>query len=249
MGHSTSMATVDEILSSKLESLLPILDAFNYRHRSQHSSSHWWSKFKLLRRSVHSLAADLAEHQALHQLPAERKSTAAKTKYKIVKKQIIARSTLIRGQTVPRAYLCFSQLIADNQHATLGLMLLCTLAKVNSVLSALLPQRREAIEDKSHELLDLKPIRPAGAMLAHSKDFDPCRDADRGIIISRNRVAGSTTKLKHQIPSGSPNQDKYTPQETSPLPSMEKAVGRDKKKRKSRKTGKSDELSSLFGSL
>ncbi|KAJ2976052.1 hypothetical protein NQ176_g5169 [Zarea fungicola] len=247
MGHRALLATVDETLISKIESLPPILDAFNYRHRNQHSSSHWWSKFQLLRRSVHSLAAGLAENQALHQLPAERKSTAAKTRHKIVQKQIIARATLIRGQTLPRAYLCFSQLIADNQHATLGLMLLCALAKVNSVLSAMLPRRREAIDDKSHELLDPKLIRSAGAMLAQSTDLDSRWDADRGITMLRNRLVGSTTKLNHHVPSG-PNQDKYTPQETSTLPSMEKSSRREKKNSKL-KMGKGDELSSLFGSL
>ena len=38
---------------------------------------------------------------------------------------------------MPRAYLAFSQVVADNQYASLGLMLVGTLAKVKKVIESL----------------------------------------------------------------------------------------------------------------
>jgi ribonuclease MRP protein subunit RMP1 len=45
--------------SETLAPFLPILNAFAHRHKNQHSSTHWWSSFSVLRRAVRNLAGDL----------------------------------------------------------------------------------------------------------------------------------------------------------------------------------------------
>lgn len=107
MDLAIAAAATDVGLTTKLASLLPILDAFNYRHRNQHSASHWWSAFKQFRHGARSLAADLHRHQALNQphTDSSKKSTAAKAKAKRAQKQLLARLALFRNHTVPKAYM------------------------------------------------------------------------------------------------------------------------------------------------
>ncbi|PHH62414.1 hypothetical protein CDD81_7133 [Ophiocordyceps australis] len=95
---------------ASLATLLPILQAFNHRHRNQHRSTHWWASFNLLRRSLHALASNPPD----------------------------ARPHLYRlnNHLLPRAYISFSQLVSDEQFAPLGLLLLTILARVNSILAA-----------------------------------------------------------------------------------------------------------------
>jgi ribonuclease MRP protein subunit RMP1 len=45
--------------SDSLAPLIPILNGFAHRHKNQHSSSHWWSSFSVLRRAVRNLVNDL----------------------------------------------------------------------------------------------------------------------------------------------------------------------------------------------
>lgn len=105
MDHTAATAAADATLCGKLETLLPILDAFNYRHRNQHSASHWWSEFRQLRRNAHALAEDLSRHQTLHKLQTEKKSTSAKNKARTVQKQLLARAVLLRDHTIPKSYM------------------------------------------------------------------------------------------------------------------------------------------------
>lgn len=94
--------------TAKLAALLPILDAFNHRHRNQHSASPWWSSFRLFRRGARALTDDLRRHQALQQKlqndAGGKKSTSTKTKAKTVQRQLLARVTILRDHTVQKAY-------------------------------------------------------------------------------------------------------------------------------------------------
>jgi ribonuclease MRP protein subunit RMP1 len=45
--------------ATSLAYVLPVLDAFNHRHKNQHSATHWWSSFSLLRRRSRELATVL----------------------------------------------------------------------------------------------------------------------------------------------------------------------------------------------
>ncbi|EGX91630.1 hypothetical protein CCM_05788 [Cordyceps militaris CM01] len=267
MDHGIAAATADVALATKLAALLPILDAFHYRHRNQHAASHWWSAFQLFRRGTRSLAADLRRHQMLSRSQAEngKKSTTTKTRSKIAQRQLLARVTLFCNHTVPKAYLylqmrrgtltnpansesCFSQLVADNQHATLGLLLLSALASMNSILTSISPLLQGPITLASatyDPVPDMQPpdSTPKQRQPQQGRNFNN----DKGVAISRDHIPGPVPK-----PSKSSNP---TPREdTTPksgrkrsMDSMEKLVGKPKKKKPKKKD--KDELSSLFGSL
>ncbi|KAM3507197.1 hypothetical protein MY11210_007233 [Beauveria gryllotalpidicola] len=250
MDHSVLVAAADAALTTKLTTLLPVLDAFNHRHRNQHSASHWWSAFKLLRRGTRSLAADLRRHQALSRLQTDssKKSTAAKTK--TAQKQLLARVTLLRDHTVPKAYLCFSQLIADNQHAILGLLLMSSLASVHSILNSISPPPQEPDPRPSAVNSPLSNTHPTDSTSKHKQsqlghDFN----TDRGVAISRDRVTGVVSKPpKPSKPPRSEDAAAKDKHKNPVVPSIKKSDDRPNKK-KVKKKGKGDELSSLFGSL
>ncbi|TQV92339.1 hypothetical protein V2A60_007028 [Cordyceps javanica] len=250
MDHSAAAAAADVGLTSKLASLLPILDAFQYRHRNQHATSHWWSAFQLLRRGARSLAADLRRHQALGRPQADggKRSTAAKGRSKISQKQVLARTTLFRNHIIPKAYLSFSQLVADNQHAALGLLLLSTLASINDVVNSVLPPSQEPtpLSSVTRNPAPDTYLRDSASKLQHtavSRDLNH----DRGVAISRNDFPDVTLKLsKPSKPTTSASTEPKSSDKARLVPGMKKADERPKKKAK--KKGK-DELSSLFGSL
>jgi hypothetical protein len=62
--------------------LLPILDAFNHRHKNQHRASHWWAELQILRRSVRALAT--AARQA--------NGSSVRSRADWMKKRIVSRS-------------------------------------------------------------------------------------------------------------------------------------------------------------
>ncbi|EFY93864.1 hypothetical protein MAC_00355 [Metarhizium acridum CQMa 102] len=51
-----TQATNHPHASTTLNTILPLLDAFNHRHHNQHRTSHWWATFGILRRSLRALA-------------------------------------------------------------------------------------------------------------------------------------------------------------------------------------------------
>ncbi|KAJ4159308.1 uncharacterized protein LMH87_008215 [Akanthomyces muscarius] len=260
MDLAIAAAATDVGLTTKLASLLPILDAFNYRHRNQHSASHWWSAFRQFRHGARSLAADLHRHQALNQphTDSSKKSTAAKAKAKRAQKQLLARLALFRNHTVPKAYICFSQLIADNQHAALGLLLFSALASVNSILDSISPPQQQS-SGAQRPVADTSPSSTPSTSNQPRQGRD--ENTDRGVTISRDRIAGVAPKPSKRL-SPAPNEDAAAKNRDSdtqsnkkrPVRSIEKAdqvleADQKQKKKKSKKKAKGDELSSLFGSL
>lgn len=76
--HPSSTTAVDSPFSSSsipydaTATLIPILDAFNHRHRNQHRASHWWPVFRILRRSVSALAIEI-QHTRTGSVPHSRR--------------------------------------------------------------------------------------------------------------------------------------------------------------------------------
>lgn len=98
------------IMTTSLPSTVPLLDAFTYRHRNQHSASHWWSSHALLRRRVTALSSLLHRRSVL--LDPSRKlgssSSYSKSKSKqlaVVERQIQNHARHVRDHVVPRAHL------------------------------------------------------------------------------------------------------------------------------------------------
>ncbi|KFA65469.1 hypothetical protein S40285_00454 [Stachybotrys chlorohalonatus IBT 40285] len=195
-------AAAQPVPSESLASLLPILDAFNHRHRNQHHASHWWSGFRLLRRSIRLLAVG----------PSRRSEQD--------------RAGWIGSHAVPRCYLT-----ADNQHASLGLLLLAVLARLSAILSTILPEATTRPSTAA-------PSSNAPSAQEQDQAASGGLDRDRGTVVSRQHLAVQHAELA---------QDRSRPKPPSPAPPPSKTSKPNKKRKK--RSNKDDELSSLFGSL
>ncbi|EWY91701.1 hypothetical protein FOYG_08713 [Fusarium oxysporum NRRL 32931] len=227
--------------SDSLAPLIPILNGFAHRHKNQHSSSHWWSSFSVLRRAVRNLVNDL-------------NSRPKKVKSGGVKRDVypaLARAKWIMRHVVPGAFVTFSQLAADNQHAPLGLLLLSVLARTNTLLSQLVP-------DHDHNPPISTSTEPMPSELSKHQTSDlktddaPNAGVDMGVAISRDELLSTQKKTKPVPKADSRSKDlklkeyetKTTHTDTKKISSKSDTMDKPKKKTKN-----SDELSSLFGSL
>ncbi|KAI9147933.1 Ribonuclease MRP protein subunit rmp1 [Paramyrothecium foliicola] len=212
LSSSSALTSACVHADEALTPILPILEAFNHRHKNQHRASHWWAEFGILRRSLRALASD-----ALH-----RHGSA-----------LLSRAQWLKSHIIPRSYLAFTQLAADNQHAPLGLLLLALLARVNAIVSDLLP---EAAPPPNLEVKDVSSCDVAP---------EDSTTLDKGTVVSREDLMAlrrdkPSSKVKPSIP-----EIKSMTSFDSPPRKIEK---KKTKKKPSTKKG-DDEWSSLFGKL
>ncbi|KAF3076529.1 hypothetical protein CFAM422_000992 [Trichoderma lentiforme] len=210
MSSSTaSLATA----TTSLSPILPILNAFNHRHHNQHRLAHWWPVFRIFRRTIRALIDDLTSR---------RRQDAASPP---------PRAIWLNKHFISRAYIAFSQLAADNQHAPLGLLLLAILARTHTALTQLLDQ----------------PVIPPPSSNTRSNDVNQ----DKGVAIARQKQPPPTERLKTQFttqpPSDGQQGEKLDRDAIKPTKSKSKEISSKEKKKK--KKAKGDALSSLFGSL
>ncbi|KPM36077.1 hypothetical protein AK830_g10490 [Neonectria ditissima] len=221
-----STETLSHIHAS-LTPLLSILHAAAHRHRNQHSASHWWAAFALLRRATRNLAAALLRRprRADHDIPA------------------VVHAKWMACHIISRAYIAFTQLAADNQHAPLGLLLLAVLARINHLLSDLVPSDHNT---KSVSTPAVPTSLTPGPNPAPSSISRPDGDVDMGVAVSREELALPMTSSREvecpTVKGSGPEQPKIK----KLAKATTKEAAKDKKKKK-KKGG--DALSSLFGSL
>ncbi|KAF5962823.1 ribonuclease MRP protein subunit rmp1 [Fusarium bulbicola] len=239
--------------SDSLAPLIPILNGFAHRHKNQHSSTHWWSSFSILRRAVRNLINDL-------------NSRPRKVKSGGVKRDVhpaLVRAKWMMRHVVPGAFVweanrmfysthsTFSQLAADNQYAPLGLLLLSVLARTYTILSQLVP-------DHDHNPPISTSTKPMPSEPSKHKTSDlgtddaPNAGVDMGVAISRDELLSTQKKSKAVSKADSLSKDlkskqretKTTHTDTKRIPSKSDTIEKPRKKTKN-----SDELASLFGSL
>ncbi|KAF7544621.1 hypothetical protein G7Z17_g9796 [Cylindrodendrum hubeiense] len=224
---SPSTETLSQLHAS-LTPTLPVLQAVAHRHRNQHSASHWWAAFGLLRRAARNLATALLRRSRRidHDLPA------------VIHAKWMAR------HVVPRAYIAFTQLAADNQHAPLGLMLLGILARINSLLSNLVPS--DHASESTSTPATVVTLDPA------SSSARPDEHLDMGVAVSRDELAipkppsREPDRVVAKEPSSKEGKAKKLAKSTADV--VKDTPGNIKEKKKKKKKG-GDALSSLFGSL
>ncbi|UNI16278.1 RNase MRP subunit [Purpureocillium takamizusanense] len=234
---------------SSLAETLYILDAFNHRHHNQHRATHWWPSFRILHRRLRALYDALLFST---RIPVGRpalsnplSSSSAAARGRLVR----LRAGWMRAHIVPRAYVSFSQLAADNQHAPLGLLLLAVLSRVDTVLATLVPS------DDSAALLAPEVNLPrASVTVAHSMPMETeAPPPDLGVPVSRQVIPHPVEKHdKHAYERSPSESNKKRPRDTTADVAATGASGeRRESKKKSRKKGKdgSDAFASLFGSL
>ncbi|EGR48841.1 uncharacterized protein TRIREDRAFT_107591 [Trichoderma reesei QM6a] len=259
--------------ASSLSPLLPILHAFNHRHHNQHRLAHWWPVFRILRRTLRALVDDLTSSST----STSSSSTSSSSKLSSRPRRDAAalssqppppppRAIWLSKHFIPRAYIAFSQLAADNQHAPLGLLLLAVLSRVHAVVTQLLLDHTATSSSTSTTPLTSK--LPPSIQDKRSIDVS---SQDKGITISRDthtppthnteRLRTLQTTKTTPTPTSSARHSSDDPRSgnvanseavTATKPSRPKSMeasSKDDKKKKKKKKGKGDELSSLFGSL
>ena len=116
-----------------LEKLVPVQQLLHltvHRNKNQHRITKWWGNLQLLRRNIKKLVEMLESKEA---------------EYRRGKEALLKMSNWMAAEIVPRTYLSFSAVVADNQYASLGLMLMGCLARVNACVS--FPRSRVSSEE------------------------------------------------------------------------------------------------------
>ncbi|KAI2469210.1 hypothetical protein F4781DRAFT_233328 [Annulohypoxylon bovei var. microspora] len=116
----------------KLQPLQPVLRGFNHRNRNQHRRAAWWAPFGMLRRHVEKLVDELLDLAATAAKSKNKKRKRGDESDNRAERKVRDHVKWLRDLLVPKCYIAFSQLTADNQFATLGVVLLGALAQVNA---------------------------------------------------------------------------------------------------------------------
>ncbi|KAB5558378.1 hypothetical protein GE09DRAFT_1221496 [Coniochaeta sp. 2T2.1] len=185
-----------------LESLtaaVGILDLFAHRNRNQHRLSKWWAPFDMLRRNARKAIPDVEacveSRTKIAALEAKKKKgkviASAREKDEELRKKMEGRARWLGAEIVPRAYLAFTQLAADNQYAHLGLGLVGVLAQVNAAVEMLVPPE-ETDGDAA--------VTAAGKTVTGKGITDATDVPDMGVAISRGEIGqrGSSKQVETQ---------------------------------------------------
>jgi len=135
---------------------------------------------------------------------------------------------------MPDAYLAFTQLAADNQHAALGLLLIGVQAQIGTALDLVLggpAHRRGDAAAAAAALTAPDVVRPR-----------PSPDVDLGVAVSRSELPSRDAGDKAARGAGGPSSGGLEVVEAT-----KKEGGERKRKTKKRKKG--DEFDDLFSSL
>ncbi|KAI1268656.1 hypothetical protein F5Y18DRAFT_238119 [Xylariaceae sp. FL1019] len=150
---------------SKLQSLQPIFKGIAHRNHNQHRRSSWWPSFGMLRRNcdkfISALQCAISEEQVNAAKAAKAQKASNKKRrrealagiehdesakgYLVVgevknsNEKAVAYAVWMRNVLVPKCYVAFSQLTADNQFATLGVVLISALSQVHAVCRLVAP--------------------------------------------------------------------------------------------------------------
>ncbi|KAH8123021.1 hypothetical protein ACSS6W_008246 [Trichoderma asperelloides] len=240
---ATSSSPPPTLTAESFSPLLPILNAFNHRHHNQHRLAHWWPVFRSLRRTIRNLIDDLSPPStSLSSRPAARQQASSQP--------IPPRAIWLNKHFIPRAYVAFSQLAADNQHAPLGLLLIAILSRIHTALSPLLsvdnpitkPQPKTI---RSNDLLTSqdKGVAIARQELSLAKTTTPSTSTER----LKTSITQSILDSRQQLQQISKRDgEPVKPVKSKLNEASSSSISKEKKKKKK---SKGDALSSLFGSL
>jgi ribonuclease MRP protein subunit RMP1 len=113
-----------------------LLHLTHHRNKNQHRLSKWYKWFSILRRQISKLITELENLETAETYSS--KKYLEESKYvKAARERVEVRVAFLRERVIGDAYLAFSNLVADNQYSVLGLALLGSLARVQSVLGQL----------------------------------------------------------------------------------------------------------------
>ncbi|CZT46210.1 uncharacterized protein RSE6_06609 [Rhynchosporium secalis] len=155
----------------ELTSISQLLHLTHHRNKNQHRLAKWWKAFSVLRRQVGRLVAEVETLERAVKFSSGA-SLGEKSRKKGIRKQL-------EKEEESKA---FSNVIADNQYAALGLMIMATLARVQTLLKSL---EKESESESENGDPDLPPSAAKGL---DAESVDIARGTDLGEVVSREDV-------------------------------------------------------------
>ncbi|QSZ37862.1 hypothetical protein DSL72_008962 [Monilinia vaccinii-corymbosi] len=226
-----------------LVALTQLLHLTHHRNKNQHRLSKWYVAFGMLRRQVSRLSSVVPEYVIESQSRGKLKGKARERKER-EERELQSLVRFLGEEVVPGCYLAFSQLVADNQYATLGLMLMGCLARLYRILGALRVLTPEEIAEK------------AGAVKETAKVDEPEIGEDLGEKIVRGGPVPGMMEENHKEDDAGLKKSKLKKrkqegevldQKTTKSPSSHSTPAKPPKKKRKKKGG--DLFDDLFDGL
>ncbi|KAL2067877.1 hypothetical protein VTL71DRAFT_15975 [Oculimacula yallundae] len=201
---STSLQDSNDTPLQALQSISQLLHLTHHRNKNQHRLAKWYKAFSVLRRQVGKLVNEVETLERVVKFSStggedgkagrkgrkeegEREDGKGREESKYVlaaREKVEERVEFMEEWVVPKCYLAFSNLIADNQYASLGLMLMATLARVQTLLKTL---GKESESPSQSENGDVN-VGPASLRKEKPEAAEDALEIDLGEVVSREAI-------------------------------------------------------------
>ncbi|KAI9641558.1 RNase MRP subunit [Ciborinia camelliae] len=240
-----------------LVALTQLLHLTHHRNKNQHRLSKWYISFGILRRQVARLLSIVPEFVIESQSRGKVKGKARERRER-EEKELQSLVRFIGGNVVPGCYLstanggvdrAFSQLVADNQYASLGLMLMGCLARFYKVLGALKVLTAEEIAERDGTVKETARVNEPE--IGEDLGEKIVRDIPTSVVTEDDERVGKEeekyVELKKLKPKKRKQEGEVSDKTTSKLPSSGSTPAKPPKKKRKKKGG--DAFDDLFDSL
>jgi ribonuclease MRP protein subunit RMP1 len=151
--------------NAELTSISHTLHLFHHRNHNQHRLAKWYKSFSQLRRHISKLILELET------LDTSILYSSEESKYvQAARETVEDRVEFMRTWLEERWYVSFSNLVADNQYAAMGLFLLGTLARVRTLIGGL-GRERVGDEEVVEEAVGME-IEKGGLGIEREETYD-----------------------------------------------------------------------------
>lgn len=167
-----------------------------------------------------------------------------------IMERLVKEANFIHDVLVPKWYLAFSALVADNQYAPLGLFLMATLSAVKKEISGLRPREQEEVSNS--DAAAEENLRAKGGS-AEDLSIDLGEKVSREDVLaevvhedfgrSEGSMSGAGTSQKRR------RSKSITPDQGAATSTILDKPGLTKEKKKKKKKKKGDAFDDLFSSL
>ncbi|KAF7886704.1 uncharacterized protein EAF02_003351 [Botrytis sinoallii] len=231
---------------ASLLSLTHLLHLTHHRNKNQHRLSKWYISFGILRRQLSRLLSMIPEH-VMESSRGKVKGKARERKER-EERELQSLVRFIQEDVVPVCYLAFSQLVANNQYATLGLMLMGCLARFYKVLGALRVFTAEEIAEQAGVVKETPQLNEAeigedmGEKIVRDIPVSEMEDSQKV-----ERKEGDDTDIQKAKPKKRKQDGEVVEAKTSKLTSSDSTPAKPPKKKRKKKGG--DAIEDLFAGL
>ncbi|KAF7865744.1 hypothetical protein EAF04_005909 [Stromatinia cepivora] len=234
-----------------LLSLHHILHLTHHRNKNQHRLSKWYKSFNILRRQITRLLALVPEYVIESSRGKAKVKVKGKAKERGEREERELQGLLgfMRKDVVGGCYLAFSQLVADNQYATLGLMLMGCLARLYKILESLRVITAEEIAEKTGTVKEETKVNEPE--IGEDLGEKIVRDAPTSGVVEDNHAEEKEevedSEIKKSKVKKRKQEGEALERKTSKLSSLDSTTAKPPKKKRKKKRG--DVFDDLFDSL